>query len=202
MEKKFIDITPRLKKIIINGILLLIVLLIFLLGDILTKKFLFDAGKEHLYLHGDPKPASVIGLRSAAKFNSIFTSGLHSPMPSWANALICIIISIALITGALMSKSKLLVISIGLVLAGILGNTSDVLFNKNDFMDHKRGETFIRAIFYLPWDATNITKTFNLADMSIFIGALMSIISLIIAGIRGRKITRATGDVKENELLL
>lgn len=202
MEKKKSNITPRIKKIIINGILLLIVFLIFLLADILTKKYLFDAGNEHLYLHGNPKSNGFIGLRSAAEFNSIFTSTLRSPMPSWANALISIIISVAFITGALMSRSKILVVSIALVLAGVLGNTSDMLFNKNDFMDFRRGDTFIRSIFYIPWDATNITKTFNLADMSIFFGALMSLISLIIMGIRGKKLARETGEFKENELLL
>ncbi|WGI36638.1 signal peptidase II [Mesomycoplasma lagogenitalium] len=184
------------KKLIINSILTVSILLILTLIDQLSKNLIF----EHKYFTAKPNwnenntiiDYGFIGFRPLMHYG--VTSGLERLFGGfWFIHLFSLIIVIVTPYWMVFSKRYYLLVFIGFLWSGTFGNMIDRFMYNNGVKD----------ILFIPWRDNG---TFNFADIFIIIGAIgvslsFIYISLIESHLEKRKQIRSKAKLNEQESL-
>ena len=158
------------KEIIKNGyvkvaVIFVITFSIFYGLDFAFKTIWFDKHLAETFGTTVQHDWKVIGIRSLAHGNSTLFSSIHLDIADWGHHLMAFgLAAIFMVWLVFYSRSKLMVVSLSIIVAGILGNGVDRIFHG-----------YVRDIFFLPyWDR----GTFNFADVILVVGALMTLIAM------------------------
>ncbi|MCC3160935.1 MAG: signal peptidase II [Mollicutes bacterium PWAP] len=162
-------------------------ILIFLLViDISLKTYVFAEAKNHgninfykngHWLDSELKPLKSIpsssihenklfGFRALAHYSTTFLDAINVKISKEANLTISFFIILILITSIIFTKKIGYIIGISFILAGTVGNSSDVATIG-----------YVRDILYTPWRDEG---TFNLSDLNTFAGVGIIFISIIV----------------------
>lgn len=159
----------KINKTLRNAIIFIIVFTILFLSDILLKYFLFDKAAENPLIYdavANQKDYVVIGVRSLAHYSTTFLDFANMEIPNWASILISSIIAAIITVLIAISRTKVAVIGLSIMLAGTLGNTIDNIYHG-----------YVRDVLYTPW----LDKgTFNLADVLIIVGLPFALIPTLV----------------------
>ena len=140
-------------KYVKNSIILSIFLIVFLLFDLLLKHFLFHDAPS-----GVQWDFKILAGKSLLHKSTTFLDFIGVTLPFWVGQLISWSIVVMFLSMGFFTKIKYLPIFAGIILAGILGNTLDTVFNGG-----------VRDIFFTPWMNRGV---FNFADTIIVVGAM------------------------------
>lgn len=154
------------RKFIRNSLIMSAVMGLLLMTDLLLKHFLFEFPGVNDFQGTVQHDLTVIGIRSYAHTNSTFMTFINIDIAKWVKLLITYLMAGLLILWSMFSKTKLRVIALSVMVAGILGNGFDVThFN------------YVKDIFFTPWWDRG---TFNFADTLIIMGSPLLLISIVI----------------------
>ena len=149
-------------KYINKAIILSVFMMAFFLFDWLLKHYSYDASTNHQTQWN----YKIIAGRSLLHTSTTFLDFIGISMPFWIGQLVAWIIVVVFVLIALFSNIKYLPVFIGILLAGVIGNTLDSLYNGG-----------VRDIFFIPWMDRG---TFNLADLLVVIGAGLMGLSVLV----------------------
>ncbi|MCK5945720.1 MAG: signal peptidase II [Mycoplasmataceae bacterium] len=149
-------------KYIKRAIILSVFLMVFFLFDWLLKHYSYDETTHHVVQWN----YKVIAGRSLLHTSTTFLDFVGITMPFWVGQLVAWTIVVIFILIAFLSNVKYLPAFIGVLLAGVIGNTLDSLYNGG-----------VRDIFFIPWMDRG---TFNLADLLVVIGAGLMGLSVLV----------------------
>ncbi|ADE19781.1 signal peptidase II [Mycoplasma crocodyli] len=210
MKNKILEYSLKLKKhviqnkkkIIINYIIFITIMIALILIDQLTKTFIFKHGdvfKFEFDKYGNEliQSPDSIGNRYETTWISPQSIYPNDPqkwggnafmgtrfiwhrgvtfLPSGVNISVIQFISMLIliigITVPLFTKRKILIVALAIVLAGDFGNMLDRFMFRG----------YVKDLFYWPWLEKWLNKsigTFNFADTCVMVGAILSIISII-----------------------
>ena len=155
----------QLKKIALFSI----VFLLFVTADILLKHHYFEyPGKDATgpITHD----FTVIGIRSNAHYGTTILDSIGISISRTWSVVVFVISGLIFIALFFISKNKFTTIFVGIALAGIIGNGTNIVF-----------DGYVKNIFFMPWHDSG---TFNFADVLVVVGAPLTAIGILITAFK------------------
>ncbi|UUM19015.1 signal peptidase II [Mycoplasma sp. 1018B] len=191
---KFIFYRQNYKNLIYKYLLFIIILVVFLLLDQLTKTFLFEWNDTHtdgtFIVKAD---LGIIGIRSIGHRGVTILPWKDNTLVIALIQTISILMILIFFSVPFYSDKKILIIIVALISSGAAGNMLDRFFFEGGM---------VKDILFIPflekWRGKQL-GTFNLADVFVFLGAISYIIYFLLIIFKTKKETKNSN---ENEQFL